>query len=746
MAQICCRKSKPFWLFSLTGVLFYVLLCRCVPAYCQEQLRLPLTKFNAPGIVKLTANDDAYSLKIPMPKRWQVEGATLQLAYVNSTALLASRSRLVILFNDYPLGQVTLEPAAPEGLVTVSIPARLFEVGYNDLKIRVAQNFKGEGCIPVNPPEVWTSLQLIDSTLELSFTQKEVPLSLASVADFLFDPKISGKNQVHIVTETMDGNDVSLATIAAAAVALRFDYRSVQFSAGHELSPGRDNIIIGSRSFLQKITPDVDPQGDLGVLPMPGEKDTPDRVHGLIYLSGDDAKEIELSVNAFSIISLPLPNVQSCQITDVQLPIVTRYSGKNRLAPEKRYTLQELGLNTTTFRGDQSAPRSIQFILPTQFLLEGNRDILLRLDFAYAASMREDSVLSLDVNGKFVASIPLASPTGGQYKGYTIRLPLSYLTPGRNVLQFSPVLTPLRTTACEALRTEHLALTLFDTSSIQVPKLLQWVKLPQLSYLFNDGFPLTAAPDFAQTTLILPQRDGKSLAAALNFIAGISRKTGILPYQLGVTDTVSATETRNILMVGPRAALPEDIISGSPLAKGISMPVHGRLPGSLRVEDWKDKLRELLFEETIELDPVTPDIAILGTDLRVRPQQALLFAYESPFTPMKTVVVLTAEDSGDLLQASLHLQENEVAQQCREGFVVIDFDGRKPVVQSAALTPSYSVGEITSRNRLSYLIDKYRWPFVGLLVGLLVMLSLGITMLLKKRRRKRLQTAIREEE
>jgi len=746
MEQICCKNNKTFWLFLVTGSLLSALLLGAVPAYCQEQLRLPLTKFNAPGIVTLTDSEDSYSLKIPTPRRWQIEDATLQLAYVNSTALLASRSRLLILFNEYPLAQITLEPGAPEGLVTVTIPARLFTVGYNDLQIQVVQAFKDEGCLPANPPEVWTTLEFIDSSLEFSFTQKEVPLSLASVADFLFDPKLSGGNHVHIVTETMDNADVLLAAVTAAAVALRFDYRPVQFSTGQELLPGRDNIVIGNHSFLEDVTGSGPVEGDLGILPMPGKNANPDRFHGLIYLGGDGAEEIRQSVNAFSILSLPLPNVQSCQVTEVQLPLISPYSGKNRLAPEKRYTFEELGLATTTFHGEQSDPRSIQFILPTQFLLEGNRDILLRLDFSYGAAMREDSVLSLGVNGKFVASIALNSPTGGQYQGYTVRLPLSYFSPGRNELQLSAIMTPLHTTACEAPQTGHLALSIFDSSTVQVPKLLRWVKLPQLSYLFNDGFPLTAAPDFSQSTLVLPQKESNSMTAALNFIAGISQKTGVLPYGLTVTDTVSETEEKNLLVIGSRASLPAKIMNASPLLQNISMPVHGRLPGTLRIEDSKDRLWHWLFDEVTELAPVTPDVATLGTDLRFRPQQAILCEFESPFSPMKTVVVLTAEDTEDVLQASLLLQENEVTQQCSNGFVVIDFGGRKPVVQQAALSPSYSVGEISARNRISYLIDTYRWPFIAVLAGLFILISLGLTILLKRRRTRRLQAMIGEKD
>lgn len=353
--------------------------------------------------------------------------------------------------------------------------------------------------------------------------------------------------------------------------------------------------------------------------------------------------------------------------------------------------------------------------------------------------MRVDSVLSLNVNEQFIASVPLNRPEGGQYRGYVIRLPLDYLHPGRNVLTFNPLLTPLHTAKCELIQTDNLALTLFDTSTIQVPKLMHWVKLPQLSYLFNDGFPLTAQPDFSDTTLMLPRQDRKSLAAALNFIGGISQKTGVLPYRLTFTSKVSEAGGKNILVIGPRGELPLEILNASPLAKGISMPVYGRLPGTLREGNWQDRIRQWLFDEVEDLDPVTPDIAILGTDLRIRPRQAVLCEFESPFTPAHSVILLTAENADDVLQASHVLQDNEVIQQCRNSFVLIDFERKKPTIQVAALTPSYSVGEVTFRYRITYLIEKFLWSFIGSFIALLIILTLLLTILLKKRRNKRMQ-------
>ena len=747
MEQMCRKMYQPFWLILLAGIFFFVLFGAERPAHALEQEQIPLVKLNVPGIVSLDGNDDGYTVKVPLSRRRQIQEATLHLAYVNSTALLAERSRLLFLFNDYPLGEVTLEPQAPEGKVTISIPGRLFVPGYNDLQIRVAQDFKDHGCIPPDPPEVWTRLLFIDSTLEFSYTSREVPLSLASVADFLFDPKDMAKQQVHIVTRTMDKDDLYRAAITAAAVALRYEYRSVRFSTGRDLLPGLDNIVIGDHDFVQQVTGQVALQDDLGILPMPSAAaDKPDRYHGLLYLSGAGPEEIGRSVEAFSVLSLPLPDLQSCTVRDVLLPVITPYSGRNRLEPEKKYTFKELGFTTTTYHGFSRESGQITFTLPAELFLAGNRDILVRLDLAYAASMREDSVLSLNINSKFVSSVPLELSRGGQYRGYAIRLPLRFLNAGTNVLNFHPVLTPLHTSECEMIQGENLALTLFDSSTIEVPKLLHWVTLPQLSYLFDDGFPLTIMPDFSRTTLFVPEKESSTVSAALNIIAGISQRTGVLPYGLTVADTLGEQETNNLLVVGARAALPAEITAGLKPEGGIAMPVYGRLPGTLQSFDWRDRLAQWLFDDTVNIAPVIPDKAIFGSELRLGPKQAVLTEFESPFTPMQSVVLLTAEHAEDVLLASEVLQDYEVKQQCRDGFVVLDFKEKKPAVRTAALIPSYGVGKITLRSRMTYLIDKYRWSFIWAVGGLIILLALVLTVYMKRRGARRLQVSDSEDE
>jgi len=307
-------------------------------------------------------------------------------------------------------------------------------------------------------------------------------------------------------------------------------------------------------------------------------------------------------------------------------------------------------------------------------------------------------------------------------------------------------LTPLHTSECEMIQGENLALTLFDSSSIEVPKLLHWVTMPQLSYLFDDGFPLTIEPDFAKTTLFLPEKESSTVSAALNIIAAVSQRTGVLPYRLTVADTLEEHGNNNLLVVGSRAALPAEIIAGLQPEGGIAMPVHGRLPGTLRSFDWKDRLGQWLFDDAVERVPVIPDKAIFGSELRLGPKQAVLTEFESPFTPMQSVVLLTAANADNVLLASKVLQDYEVKQQCRDSFVLLDFKGRKPVVRTAALVPAYGVGKISLQSRLTYLIDKYRWRVIWGIGGLIILCALMLTLYLKRRSARRLQVSVPEDE
>ena len=185
---------------SLLPLLFLLALALPCSAETQEatQLSLRLTDLVPFSTADLRGAKASLTVSIPVPERWRIHEATLHFAFVNSSSLLSQRSLLVTRLNDHVLAQVTLEPRSPEGEVDVGLPPKMLKPGYNRLEFTVAQNYTEE-CSNPEDPVLWTSIELDRSYLEISYSWENVPLSLASIADVLFDPKIPGDNEVHLV-------------------------------------------------------------------------------------------------------------------------------------------------------------------------------------------------------------------------------------------------------------------------------------------------------------------------------------------------------------------------------------------------------------------------------------------------------------------------------------------------------------------------------------------------------------------
>ena len=713
-----------------------------------EQSETSLVRFNTPGVVTFQKDQEEFTVKVPIPRRWLVENVTLRLAFVNSSALLASRSQLVISCNKVPVAQVPLIPEAPEGEVTVPIPVSLLEPGYNDLTFRVAQNFKDDDCIPSDPPEVWTSLKLFDSFLEISHDLKEVPLSLASVSSFLFDPRMHEENEVHLVLPEYSTQMLELAVLAASGVALRFDYRDVRFSLGKELRHGVDNILLGDSGFVKPFLGsfNLEPGDDhLIVSHLPGleknrnNQQPPDRRHALITISGTDQKGLRRSVEAFSTLSFPLPDSARARIKDVLLPEITKYSGRNVLAPGKEYTFRELGWYTSTFRGSNLIQSDLNFIIPSDLSLESNRFIELSLDLVYGAKMREDSVLALYINNDFLASIPLDNDQGGSFRGYRVRLPMSYIKPGKNTLKLQPVLTPLLTGNCNMIQTGQLVVTVFDNSRLIMPEVPHYTEMPRLEYLLDDGFPLTGFPDFRTTDVLLPEINRHSATAMINLVTLIVQQKGVQPFRLQVREKLPAGKEKNLLVVGPLETLPQEIVQSAPFGEVIRMGFQGRLPGSVVDKTWIDRIRDTIYPENVSSSSSQKDVVTLDTQLKIGKERILLSEFESPLSAMQSVVLVTADQSDDLVAGIKSLSDVKVRRQLRDGIALIDFGQLEPVVRTGQLSAPYSSAAYTIPNLLSYLVNKITWKFYMVLLILLLILAALLTGMVKRRRKRRLQ-------
>jgi hypothetical protein len=712
------------------------------------------TKFNTPGILHLTGKSRMYDVNVPVPKRWIVDNALLTISYVNSDAVFSELSRLVILVNGYPVAQVRLEANAPEGTVSVNVPGRLFKTGYNKIRFMVFQTESNDPCTSPDQPEVWTDIKFVDSYLDMSYTLKEIPRSLASIADFLYDPRMFGENTVHIVVENMSNEWLELATLAASGISVRFDYRPVHFSLGSRLKTGMDMVIIGSREFIEsrvrRYARDFKLKGDLGIFygvkqdPLHKGGFLPDRQHGLIYITGENIEKLVRNTRAFALVSWPMPDMPYCVIDGVILPEITRYSGKRVLAPEREYTFRELGWHTTTFYGYKPLPSDMSFIIPSDLELPGNRNVEISMNIAYASKMREDSVLSILLNRKYVASIPLDSETGAIYRRYKLRVPASYFKKGLNVITLSPALIPFHTGECELIETDHLAVTVKDDSTIMLPALQHWTELPDLENVFDDGFPLTVSPDFRDTCLVVASDDLPSMEAAVELVGMISQKRGVPAFRLNVAREIDdSCKRQEILVTGEWNDIPPELIEASPLVPELLMPFAGRLPGTLRDISFWDRVKEEYAGIPLPLFNFTPDTGKIvlksNKNMQTDVNKMLVAQFESPYRSMRSVVMVTALSSERLLYGVRQLQIPEVKVLCQKGITVLDFSGKKPEGFSVMTESKYFAGSRSAKHWIDYVVSRHLVKLLLALSCFAVILSGIIIVVLKKMRKKKLE-------
>ncbi len=767
---------------KITGILFFLFLFSCItvsgvaattakPAVRRSELSptgtmdltdvaaknkklvVWLSELTPATVVDLKGSQNSFVLKVPIPDRWQIQQAVLHLSYVNSSTLLANKSKLVIRLNGYVQEQITLQPQSPTGEIDVALPPRLFRQAYNDLEIFVAQS-NVDRCTDPVAPDLWTTLELYDSYIAFDYNRKKVPMSLSAVNSFLFDPKLVGTNLLHIVVEDLSEDNLYLAGIVASGVAIRFQYRPVHFTLSSDIREGMDNVVIGSKAFLTQLLQDSSPSvvaAIIGILPVPKEvevyendelvrKTVPDPTCGLICISGTTREEITRAAHAFSLLSYPLPDAKYTRVGDLIVPEVSRYAGRARIAPGDRYVIRDLGFSTTTFRGFRPGSKDFTFRIPSDLLLKPNEHAVLSVHLAYGSEMRQDSVVNINLNGNFVGAIPLDDKNGGRFQGYRITFPAYLLNRGHNTITFEPVLTPLETGECIFLQTENLRATIYDDSWIELPPMNHWIAMPEMALLFQDGFPFAKWPDWRETTVIVAEKNAETAAAAINLLAMVSQKNGIQPFEVRIGYQAGPHTGRDLLVVGPISALPEDLLRDSPISPDTPYPFFGELPTVKTAQSWWKRLEERIFHTE---DSRFPEPQAVTARVKMKTAlgagRLLLTEFQSPYDNARTVLLVSAEKKKDLERGVLALWKPSVQSKCKDNLVIIESEGADCNVYTQRVGKTYHVGEIGPFSRLDYLSHNHPLLFFGTLLLSLVVLAYILYRVLKRFKAKRVK-------
>ena len=687
---------------------FLVVLCFIISAHA-ETVTLPLHKFTSSPNLEMRCMHGEQSISIPVAERWNVRKAVLSLRYTSSNNLLGDISQMVVRINGEPIQQIKLIPLANGIKIDIPIPASQIKSGYNEIGFEVVQHYLRGQCELFCAPDMWTNVSLTESTLQMEYDLKPLPLKLGEVTGLLFDPKQFPETTVNIITENVTQDSVTLAAIVASGIARRFDYSKVKFEFSDAIRQGMDNVLIGSESFAKRIAaPNGQPSvasdsGTLRIFHLPNSEGGVDDKHALLAITGERSAALKVVAEIMASMTLPYPGTEAMSAHGFSMSDITMYSGRQTITADKLYDFKTLNQPTHSFKGPNANPITLTFRLPVDFLIKENEYAKLSLDISYGAGLRPDSSINVVINDKPLRAIQLDSASGSYIGGYKINIPTYLFKPGVNKISFLPSFNMQARQLCDALQDNGLFATIFENSTLYFPPMPHFVELPKIELFALNGFPFSRWPDGFETMIYLPKQDNASIVTALNMVGMITQKNGFPLFSVQIRFNEPKDWDGEMLVIGTAPSIPKFIMDAAPM--GLTGNANVPYPVS---RGWDSE----------ETPAITSQQGGLGHGTGV------LMEFESMLKRGRSIILLTAESGEDLLELGKAMLEPAIQSSLKGNVAIIKLTPPEYAVSTMAFGKKYSTGDNGNIPLINSFLHKYPYIFYGL--GVFIILALGI--------------------
>ena len=522
--------------------------------------------------VRLQSQQGTFVLKMPISPREDIRAVTLHLETANSTALIRSRSALTVRLNGMVVGQYPLDPAQSTASRDIALPLSALKPGYNDVELTAVQHYTFD-CEDASSSDLWTEINAQRSFISLdiagvrpSLTPRLTQLGVA------FDSRAWLNREIAVVSgsERVSESQLSAAALVMQGVGLRMGMRPVRvqvFAAsraqatgpqpGHfsGLDPavfkGRDVILIGRRAELSRYLDaplyDKIRGAFVGIYPLN------DGLSVGLIVSGNTDEEVLRAARAVADKDFRFSDVDGQSLDNaVSLPVpVVANSGVAR-------SWSDFGFRSATVQGLKLQPVNFQFRAPSDFGAQRGDLVSLKLHISYGAGLRPDSSMVLKLNGNFAASVPLSDPNGTEFSKYEVRIPAQFIRPGYNSLTLEPVFL-MHKDKCESARDEHLMMTVYEDSTIELPTASVAPQAPDLKRFAAGLWPLSDT-----FRMYVPNPDMKTAAATLEFAALLAQENHA---PVGMSVQYSPVEAGHMFVLGDQEMITSSIRNVLPLQK-----------------------------------------------------------------------------------------------------------------------------------------------------------------------------------
>lgn len=736
--------------------------------------REPLATYHAgEPVLRLQGKQADASLAIPLAAGQRVTAATLQLDVVSSRALVKPRSILNVRFNNATVGQIMFDPDRPHLRSSVELPARLWRAGFNELTFAVSQHYANQ-CVESSAPELWSELDLSQSTLAVTTEPGEQLAGLQSLSGY-FSPGIGSQAQVTLVS--VDEQDATLYSqalpLVAQALALRNQYKPL--SINHQaINPLAELPQIVTQSeqvealvdryqrsswYLAKDetagTPDPaeTPRRALHVLI--GTKDklaplldaaTREQINGpfltvqatpavqvqdtvvvhqyqRLVVSGRTAAEVRTAALTLGLMDDAL-NPDASLVVAGQTSPTAAFLAADIAQPGEDYSFAQLGQSHILLRGEDAFSKDVNLTLPADFYVPENASVRLNLDFGYGAALGAGSMMNLLINDELVHGLTLSNPGGQAFRDYQLVIPARHFQGGVNTLTFDVTLrAPITGQQCDEIGGSHLMFQVRNTSSIELPEAGQVASQPDLALFRDTGFPFATQ---SEEPVAIYLTDPAMTGAALTLAGKLAQTAGTMLASVQIVNTLSPQVTANAVVLATPDTLPAELSADY----ATSLAATKRWPYRLQ-NDLHNRIREAVDDKghtPLQMRGTTEQVSGLDT-------MAVLIAQQNPRSQETGNMYIIAAQTPALLSARI----NDLVSLSLWGQLAGDFfswrDARQPLM-AMQVAETFELGEPASgwlRLRLWMSNNPWYWLIA---VAVVVLLSAWLAMVLLKRRNK----------
>ncbi|ODT81814.1 MAG: hypothetical protein ABS76_10195 [Pelagibacterium sp. SCN 64-44] len=486
--------------------------------------------------------------------------ARLVFSYLNALVVAPEFSSLRVLLNGTQVATTPVMASAAPGMVDVAVPAGLLRAGANIVEFRATQRHRTD-CSIASSYELWSQLASPDVRLVFEGEDLGRVTHLADLAALGLDG--AGVSTLRLLGGSMPSSPQATGAMLSLVQQLAIAWRVAELHIEPDAEPageyreGALDLIVAPASELPAEFDGLRAQASQGPLAMllPSAQGA-----NRLVISGPDWAGIAQAGEA---IRRAAPAEDRPRL-DLAYPHPLLKGGSE-------ISLSALGMTTVEFNGRRYAEQ-IGFDLPPDFYAQRYGEMELVLDAAYSSDVLPGSEIDVYVNGQIASATPLLRTDGGMLRDTVIRIPMTHLQPGRNLMEIAVNLQSASDALCSPGWTGEapVRFVFSDTSRLRLPDYARATLVPDLKLLTGSASPYA---DAASVPMVMA-RDQGSILSAMTFLARMATASGrVTPVSL--VEAASLDPAGNALMVGPYPGLPAPILARMGLTRAVAISGDG---------------------------------------------------------------------------------------------------------------------------------------------------------------------------